>query len=447
MSDHPGFSNLVTTPDFAARVSEALGHLPADAVGLLRLAIVERLSVPEIAARTELGEVSIEASLSRARAELLELLRHDTPDDLSALTPTRARVLAALPAAFAMVDTAPARADDGQNAAPQATKPPRRQKPALCRSRLVVPAAAPRPRRGRSKVAALAAPPSPRRQSLVAAGTSAAMLALIVTAGFAHEAGLLSTDGHPVEIGAAQAPGARPDPDAQAHAVPDTNLSDPHIDGQRSASSAPDDVESPSAPRPASSAKPPVPLPHQSPPKAPAKAPAQRATPSSEGAERPAPAITAVDTAEGLVSPRVSGTASPGARVSATTTAGRVSANADETGLWTMLLEGLDAGDTRVSIVQTDANGTTSGAVSTVVELVVPVVTVDRSGEGDATVTVSGRPGTDVELVVNGSVAATIDLPESGASVTRSLDVADPGTVGVRYRADDRVGATVSSVE
>lgn len=444
MSDQSGFSSLVTTPDFDARVSTALSRLPDDAAAVLHLAAVERLSVLEIAARADLDEVGVETTLSRAHTELLDVLRRDTPDDLSALTPTHARMVAALPAAFAMLDAARGRPNDGQDAGPQATTLPRPQKPAACRSRrIVVSAGAPRPRRTRSKMAALAAAPSPRRQALVAAGTSAAMLALIVTAGFAHEAGLLSTNGHPVEIGAVQATGTQPNPDPQAGAVPDDDVSGPHTEAPQRGPSTPEEAESRRDPRTASSTNPPV----QSPSNAPVKTPTQRSTAPSEGAGRPAPPIIAVDTADGLVSPRVSGTAAPGARVSATTSAGRVSANADEAGRWTMLLEGLDAGDTRVSIVQTDTKGTTSDPVSTVVELVVPVVTVERSGEGDTTFTVSGRPGTDVELVVDGSVAATIDLPESGAPVSRSLDVSDPGSVGARYRADDRVGATAAAVE
>lgn len=127
--------------------------------------------------------------------------------------------------------------------------------------------------------------------------------------------------------------------------------------------------------------------------------------------ERPdSPVLHAPDTANGLAFPILSGTAAPGAFVTVGTPDGRsLATTADEAGEWSLIVDGLPAGSSDLSVKQTDASGRTSDATVQSVDLLAPVITLT---EGYAEI--HGAANAVVEIFMNGASLGTVPLDANG---------------------------------
>lgn len=155
------------------------------------------------------------------------------------------------------------------------------------------------------------------------------------------------------------------------------------------------------------------------------------------------PPVFEADSAGGLVDPLLSGTAEPGAAVTVIADDGRTwSASADAAGAWSVVADGLPAGTTQLTAVQTDAAGNTSAASAPVaVDLSSPALALRRSGYLVWHATFTGAASADVQLLLDGSPATTVALDGTGSARFVALGgIGSESRVEVRYAAAGRTG-------
>ena len=190
----------------------------------------------------------------------------------------------------------------------------------------------------------------------------------------------------------------------------------------------------------------PAPTPAPTPTPAPAAPPVVAPVPVDSTAL--APIISLVDTAGGLVDPILTGTAEPGATVTVTgDTGGTWSTTADGEGAWSVLASGLPTGTTNLVAAQTDAAGNVSTASEAVAVTLTPPL-LELGGNGAFLfATLTGMPGGDVEVLVDGVPFTVLTVDPSG---TADYAAFLPGNlsvdVAVRYVADGRTGPAADAV-
>lgn len=188
----------------------------------------------------------------------------------------------------------------------------------------------------------------------------------------------------------------------------------------------------------------PSPQPTPGPSPEPTPTPTSQPTPTPEPVDDVAlpPAFTA-DSRGGLVAPLLAGTAEPGAAITVASADGRTwNVTADAAGAWSVVADGLPAGTSRLTAVQTDAAGNTSTASAPVdVVLSSPSLVLRRSGILVWHATFAGAPYADVQVLVEGAPATTVTLDGDGSARYIGLGwIGSFDRVEVRYAADGRTG-------
>ena len=175
-------------------------------------------------------------------------------------------------------------------------------------------------------------------------------------------------------------------------------------------------------------------------------APMAEAVPTVERVDViPLPPTFTADTTGGLVDPILTGAAEPGATIVVTGGGLTWSAIADDSGAWSLVARGLPAGATELIARQTDAAGNTSDEAAVGVHLESPTLSLRQSSHHTWHTTIGGVAGSTVQLLLDGSPAATLVL--DGAGTTRQVLVGVPPTpsFGVRYAIGDRTGPVATA--
>lgn len=290
----------------------------------------------------------------------------------------------------------------------------------------------------------------------VGAGVGALVLVSAVVAAAVVLPGLTAGTPEPqavAEAPAVEAPAAGADdapvvaPPAAPPLVPPTVQTPPVDDAPPVGSPAPQAPAEPTAPSPAPKPTPtPTPTPTPEPP---------------DTVALPPTVDQDVDTAGGLVFPRLTGTAEPGATVTATpvrqdvatvlaaSDGGAEASAADRSmstvagsdGRWMLELTTLPAGDSRVAVVQRDVAGNVSAPTEIGLWLQAPVLHYGGFLGAAWVGLFTGAPGATVELLADGRVVDRVELGEDGRASREYLGfVEDPATIGVRYVVGDRTG-------
>jgi RNA polymerase sigma factor (sigma-70 family) len=258
----------------------------------------------------------------------------------------------------------------------------------------------------------------------------------------------LPDEAEPVQPEPAQPEPAQPEP-VQPQPAPDAPAPEPPAAEPPGLAAGPEVVSGPvAAPEPQ-----PEPEPQPAPEPQPVPEPEPQPEPEPEPVDDLAlPPSLSADTVGGLVDPLLTGVAEVGATVVVTVGDGRTwAATADADGAWSVVATGLSVGITTLTAVQTDVAGNISLPSDPVtVELTAPSLELRRSGYLAWHTTFTGAPGATVQVLLDGTVRATILLDGSGSAKFIGLGWIDAiADVEVRYAADGRTGppATATFVE
>ncbi len=214
-----------------------------------------------------------------------------------------------------------------------------------------------------------------------------------------------------------------PDPGAPGPVAPDPGAPAPNPEPNPGAGPTPGPGPKPGLPQPA-----PVP------------------TPERDTVALP-PVVSSVDSARGLVDPDLSGTAEPGASVLVVAGDGRSwQATAGASGAWTVPVRGLAAGTTNLAVTQTDVAGNRSSAIGVPVTLSSPSLVLRGGLFAAWKLTFGGAARAEVEVLVDGTRRATVQLNGGGSAVHHGLILIDSRqTVSVRYVAAGRTGPAATA--